>query len=195
MKQYEIIRSAPYCCVCAVLESIIKRHGYDISQFDIANYIGLVCSPSDMAIIPHEIHNIQISDNPKDWGVHLRNNTINNLFKHYNIPLKETFFLENQFDEFNLDSFFESVSDNYDIMMFISHGALYNIKDNLDIGHCIIYICKQDDNIQYLDPGPANLGVNTRDLYDIYLSIKKRARLGGGLSIISSNIDLYEHKK
>ena len=72
MKQYEIIRSAPYCCVCAVLESIIKRHGYDISQFDIANYIGLVCSPSDMAIIPHEIHNIQISDNPKDWGVHLR---------------------------------------------------------------------------------------------------------------------------
>ena len=51
MKQYEIIRSAPYCCVCAVLESIIKRHGYDISQFDIANYIGLVCSPSDMATL------------------------------------------------------------------------------------------------------------------------------------------------
>ena len=56
-------------------------------------------------------------------------------------------------------------------------------------------MCKQGNNIQYLDPGPANLGVNTRDLYDIYLSIKKRARLGGGLSIISNNIDLYEHKK
>lgn len=80
-------------------------------------------------------------------------------------------------------------------MMFISHGALYNIKDNLDIGHCVLYMCKQGNNIQYLDPGPANLGVNTRDLYDIYLSIKKRARLGGGLSIISNNIDLYEHKK
>lgn len=191
MRTYEIVRSAPYCCVCAVLESILKKHGYDITQFDIANYIGLVCSTIDKTIIPHEIHNIQFSDNAEDWGVHLKNDTINGLFQHYNIPLKETFFSAKQFDEISLDSFFDAVSDNYDIMMFISHGALYNNKDNLDIGHCLLYTGRQGDNIQYIDPGPANLGMNFRGLYDIYFSIKRRSLLGGGLSIIS-NLDLRE---
>lgn len=186
MRTYEMVPSAPYCCVCAVLESILKRHGYEITQYDIANYIGLVCSPLDKTIIPHEIHNVQVSDNAEDWGVHLKNDTINSLFQHYTIPLKETFFPANQFDEFSIDSFFEAVSDNYDVMMFISHGALYNIKNNLDIGHCLLYKGKQGDIIQYIDPGPANLGVNFRELYDIYLSIKKRSLLGGGLSIISN---------
>lgn len=186
MRKYEIIRSAPYCCVCAVLESVIKRHGYNITQFDIANYIGLVCPSSDKDVISKKIHNIHISDDAKDWGVHLGRDTINNLFRHYKIPLQEIFFSGNQFDEINLDSFFDAVSDSYDIMLFISHGILYDIKQNFDVGHCILYVSRSGNKIEYLDPGPTNLGLNNKDLYDIFLSIKKREQIGGGLSIIKS---------
>lgn len=185
MRTYEIIKSAPYCCVCAIIESIVKRHGYEINQYDIANYIGLVCPKEDLPIIPNEITNIHTSIEAKDWGVHLKSDTLNNLFKHFNIPLKETFFSGNQVNEFTFESILEEVSEEYDVMFFISHGTLYGIKDNIDFGHCILYIQKQKDNIEYLDPGPINLGIQTKDIYDIYLSIKKRANSGCGFSVIS----------
>lgn len=188
MKEYELIRSAPYCCVCAILESVLKRRGYNISQFDIANYIGLICSPLDKIDIPSQIHNIKISDDAKDWGVHLKNNTLNDFFKYYNIPLKETFFRGDLFDEIKLDYFLDSTSENYDIIMFISHGSLYNNDNNIDVGHSILYTGRSGNSIQYIDPGPANFGINNRDIYDIYLSIKSRAMLDGGVSIISDFI-------
>lgn len=53
MRNYQLIESAPYCCVAASLESIFKRHGYNkITQYDIANYIGIAVHVSDINNMP-----------------------------------------------------------------------------------------------------------------------------------------------
>ena len=185
MKTYEVIKSAPYCCVCAIVETIAQKHGYKITQYDVANYIGLVCSEEDLSIIPKEIVNIKTTNNPKDWGVHLDNDTLTQCFKFYNVPLKETFIPASQFDELNLESLLAATSDEYDVLFFLSHGILYGIEENIEIGHCVLYVNKLKNSIQYLDPGPSNFGFNTRDIYDVYIAIKKRIKMGGGISIIS----------
>ena len=63
-----------------------------------------------------------------------------------------------------------------------------NNDNNIDVGHSILYTGRSGNSIQYIDPGPANFGINNRDIYDIYLSIKSRAMLDGGVSIISDFI-------
>lgn len=53
MRKYTIVESAPFCCVAASLESVLKRHGFNnVSQYDIANYVGVVVNEQDSDIIP-----------------------------------------------------------------------------------------------------------------------------------------------
>lgn len=77
MRNYQLIESAPYCCVAASLESIFKRHGYnEITQYDIANYIGITVHVSDINNMPLGLSNIVYTNDNTKVGMHLYNDTL-----------------------------------------------------------------------------------------------------------------------
>lgn len=185
MKKYKIIESAPYCCVCAVIESVLEHHGYSQNQFDIANYAGVTIPRSDLPIIPKTLTNIKFSDTPLDWGIHLYNNTLNDFFILNNIALKETFIPANQLADWNFESILDAIDNSYDIIFFFSYGILYKEDANKSVGHCALYIDKNNNNIIFQDPGPSNIGLNKKNIDNMFDAIKYGARAGSGISIIN----------
>lgn len=186
MREYKIIKSAPYCCVCAAVESILNRHGYTQNQYDLANYAGITVSTGDFLTLPKELTNVKISNVPLDWGLHLYDNTLNDFFLQNSISLKETFIPANQLTDWNFESMFDAVAESYDILLFFSHGILYKEGKNNEVGHCALYIDKKDNYIVYQDPGPSNIGLNSKNIDSMLDAIKYRARAGSGISIISN---------
>lgn len=180
-----IVESAPFCCVAASLESVLKRHGFDkISQYDIANYVGIVVNESDKDNVPSILQNITYTTDDTKVGMHLYNDTLNNLFEHYNLPLKEAYISWHELSEWNIDNVLQSISDEDDAMFLFDFGRLYSEDKNIGIGHSGLFVSIDNHSkIKYLSPGPRFVGFGTFTSEEFFRAIIARK---GGISIIHS---------
>lgn len=90
MRGYTNIKADDFCCIGAVLESILIRNNYKkYSQYDIINEFGLTVPKT--AKVFEKINNITYSDNPNDWGVKLEYDSLNTFFKKERINLVEEY--------------------------------------------------------------------------------------------------------
>lgn len=185
MREYTIVESAPYCCIAASLESILKRHGFnDVSQYDIANYIGVVVNEHDKDIIPSCLLNVTYTSENTKVGMHLYKETLNDLFKHFGLPLKESYISWQELSEWNIDSILQSLSDEDDAIFLFDFGRLYHEDKNIGIGHSGLFVSLDNNSIiQYLSPGPRFVGFAEFTSEDMLYAIKARR---GGISIICS---------
>lgn len=173
----------PYLCVCAVLQSILQRHGYDMDQLEIAMQLGVTIPISAISNATLKYQNLSFSDNPKEIGTHIGGNTLNDFFKNNSFSLKETFISNSQIGELNFSSILESIDESYDAILFFDYGTLFGEPMNKNIGHCGLLVSIDEDELKYADPGPKRFGVNTVSIDDIYAAIKT-GHQGAGISII-----------
>lgn len=183
MRQYEVVISAPYCCVCAVIESILKRHGFQQTQYDLANFAGLVVPDDELENLPKELTNLSTSNVVLDYGIHLYSDTLNSFFQANGIPLRETYICPGYLSDMNFEDVLKSTSEEFDVLLLFDYGVLHNEERSRNVGHCVLYLSQEDRHLTYLDPGPRCMGVNTADIDDMLSAIK--ARKNGGISIIS----------
>lgn len=185
MRKYTVVKSAPYCCVAATLESVFKRHGInDVSQYDVANYIGVVIDEQDKGKIPPELVNVTYTHDNTKVGMHLYNDTLNDMFNHFGLPFKETYISWHELAEWNIDSILQNLPDENDVMLLFDFGCLYNEEKNIGIGHSGLFV-SIDNNymVQYLSPGPRFVGFAKFSSEDFLNAIKARQ---GGISVIYS---------
>lgn len=185
MRKYTIVESAPYCCVAASLESILKRHGFnDVSQYDIANYVGVVVNEQNSDDVPLRLFNVTYTTEHTKVGMHLYKDTLNDLFKHFGLPFQEFYISWQELSEWNIDSILQSLSDGDDAIFLFDFGHLYHEDKNIGIGHSGLFVSIDNNSIiQYLSPGPRFVGFAEFTSEDMLYAIKARQ---GGISIIYS---------
>jgi len=70
VKGYTNIKADDFCCIGAVIETILIRHNYsNYSKYDIVNEFGFTIPKT--AKVSEKINNPKFSDNPNDWGLNL----------------------------------------------------------------------------------------------------------------------------
>jgi hypothetical protein len=180
MKNYLNIKADDFCCVGAVMETILIRNNYTgYNQYSIINEFGLTIPKS--AKVSDKIYNISYSADPIDWGVKLDRNSLNNFFNNKGIKLVEDYISVREIDDYKLELTLRSISDDSDVVFGFDYGRLFNIPACFHYGHVGIFLKLEGDNVFYLDPGPRNYGVREVKIEDLYDSIKSKC---DGLRII-----------
>jgi hypothetical protein len=153
----------------------------DISQYDIANYLGV--NIPDGETIPF-VFNIKKTDQNSNIGVIVTGNEINDLFEHFDIPLKETYKSAYRIypDDFGL-LVKKELLQNKSIICGFSYGYLYD-KNNFDIGHVSIITNISDDysSMFLLDPGPDDCGLKEVETNKLFSAIRLKRN---GIWVIS----------
>lgn len=186
MRQYEVIESKPYCCVTAVLETILLRHGYRFDQVDIANYFGLTVPVNDVDAMSGTFTKLDASNDVRLIGIHLGKDGFNSFFAENGISLKETFISASMLSELNMESVLDAIPEESDVIFFFDYGTLYGEERNKGVGHNGAFISKCGEDICYLDPGPRRLGKNNVNIDDLLYAMKA-AYAGGGISVINED--------
>lgn len=182
MKEYINIKADDFCCIGAVLETILIRNNYtNYSQYAIINEFGLTIPRT--AKVSEKINNIAYSDDPIDWGVKLEYDSLNNFFKKEGIRLVEEYISIREIADYSFGLTLRSISFEFDVVFGFDYGKLYNIPDSYSVGHVGIFLKLEGDNLLYLDPGPRNYGLLKVKIDDLYNAIKNKS---DGLWIIKS---------
>jgi hypothetical protein len=182
MKEYTNIIADDFCCVGAVLETVLIRNNYtNYSQYAIINEFGLTIPKT--AKVSEKINNITYSDEPIDWGVKLEYDSLNNFFNNEGIRLVLEYISIREIADYSFELTLRSISFEFDVIFGFDYGRLYNIPDSYCVGHVGIFLKLEGDNLLYLDPGPRNYGVRKVKIDDLYNAIKNKS---DGLWIIRS---------
>lgn len=182
MRDYPIIKSLPYCCVPASIEAILKRHGINgITQLEIANQLGICASEKERNNLSKIFTKVKYSDKKNDFGIIIGNETLNNLFSHFDLPFNESYISWQELNDINIETILSNVKEDEDAILFFDFGVLYKEDQNIGIGHSGVFISYINEKITYLNPGPRFLGVNTFNSEDFLSAIKRGS---GGISII-----------
>lgn len=183
MREYPIIESAPYCCVAASLEAMLKRHNFnDVTQYDVANFIGVVAYESDRGELPKGLTNISYTNDVDQIGMHLRENSLSDLFSHFNLPFKETFINWNELSDWNIDGILQAIPDEDDALLLFDFGWLYGEEKNRGVGHSGLFVSIDTSSIiTYMNPGPRFIGIGHFASEDFVTAIRAKH---GGISII-----------
>lgn len=118
MRDYKIVASEPYCCVTAILESILLKHGYVFNQVMIADYFGLTVPADEYAQLSKTFKNLKVSDDIREYGLHLDANGFNTFFSENNIALRETFIKASELSELNFESVLDAIPCDSDVIFF-----------------------------------------------------------------------------
>lgn len=158
----DIVVARPDYCVPAVLEMVLKHHNVSsFSQDDIAQQLNII--PADDFI------------DPKLWGAHISNDTLNHFFDENDIPLHEHYIsVHNFMDEYFMGEAIASLLGEGDsIICGYNYTWLFGKKENR-FGHVSIIVSISDnlERVELLDPGPKNAGYKTVEISDLYSAIK-----------------------
>jgi len=187
VKGYTNIKVDDFCCIGAVLETILVRNSYKkYRQYDIINEFGLTVPKT--AEVSDKINNITYSDNPNDWGVKIEYDSLYTFFRKERIRLVEEYISISKIADYRFELTLKSISDEYDVVFGFDYGMLNNIPAYYGIGHVGLFLKLEGENLFYPDPGPRNHGVRKVNIDDLYSAIKSRY---DGLWIIKSTVHTH----
>lgn len=170
-KKYKNIIAENYLCVPAVLETILKSDNVlEIDKYMIANYFGVIL-PSD--VVYPQVKNYSHSDNPKQQGIILKYDSINDFFRDNKIPLHEQYTKINLIDrDFFSDYIFDVLTSRKHIICGYEYHSLYGSTGDY-AGHVsiIVNVDVNKDVVYLLDPGPRTPGLKMISAYNLYHAI------------------------
>lgn len=182
MKEYTNIKADDFCCIGALLETVLIRNNYtNYNQYAIINEFGLTIPKS--AKVSEKINNITYSDDPVDWGVKLEYDSLNNFFNNNGIRLVEDYISIREIADYRFELTLGSIPLEFDVVFGFDYGRLYNIPACYRFGHAGLFLKLESDNLLYIDPGPSNYGIRKVKIDDVYNAIKSKS---DGLRIIKS---------
>ena len=170
MREYKLIKAQPYLCVCAALQSVLLRHGYELDQLEIAKQLGVTIPVSAIDNTTLQYQNLSFSDEEKELGTHLGRRTLNDFFKQNSIDLRETFVTKSEIGEFNFESILSSIDESFDALIFFDYGTLFNEIQNKGVGHCGLFVTIKESDLIYADPGPRRFGLNKVSIDNNYFN-------------------------
>ncbi len=166
--KYELVTALDYMCVPACLEMIIMTCDIKISQVTIAEHFGL-------NILPYysgPIKNIKYISDKNMLGIVFNDESVNNFFHKFKIPLKETYVSIKTLEDWMFEDLVTEILNNgsHTICGF-SYGYLYKEETKKEIGH--ISIIEKIDNrwLHIIDPGPLNAGRKMVEIADMFGAI------------------------
>lgn len=166
MIQYttDVIVAQPNYCVPAVLEMVLNHYGiFSFTQFDIAQQLNIVPANDNV--------------DPKLWGAHISDNTLNHFFTQKGIALREHFTSIHNFmdEDFMVTEIASLLSKGISIICGYNYTWLFGNKEDC-FGHVSIIVGISDNGkmVDLLDPGPKNAGYKTVPSYDLFSAIKAR---------------------
>lgn len=185
MRNYSIVKSAPYCCVPSCIEMVLRRHGYnEVTQYDIANSIGIYALRDDDVTLPKELINVKYTSDFNMVGMHLYKDTLNKCFEFFKLPFKETYIHWNEISDYNISALLSAISDKNDAILFFDFGYLFHEKNDLGIGHAVVFSSlNEKGDVSFVNPGPGFIGQGQASSDEVYYAIRARQ---GGISVISS---------
>jgi hypothetical protein len=184
VKGYTNIKADDFCCIGAVLETMLVKNGYKkYSQYDIINEFGLTVPKT--AEFSKKIKNITYSDDPNDWGVKIEYDSLNTFFRKEGIKLVEEYISIRKIADYGFEQTLKSIADEFDVVFGYDYGILNNIPDYYGIGHVGLFLGLEGENLLYLDPGPRNYGVRKVNIDDLYNAVKNKS---DGLWITKSTV-------
>lgn len=177
----------PYQCVPAVLSIIFEELvKVKIPTSEIASHFTINVSKSFFEKA-NLIGNIkyQISE-PKDFGIVLNRDSINNLLRSLNLPLKEIYIPYTYLDELSFsDLLGDYLAKGNGIVVGYDYGLLNNGIKN-QVGHASLISKVINWNlVELYDPGPEEYGYKDVKVDDLFEAIKAKE---DGVWIISKTI-------
>ena len=169
---YTLVVAKPFLCVGAVLQMILAEIGYNkYDQEDLIDFFDLWLPENH-----YKYHsNANLSDESRDWGVHLKYDTINNLFNHLKIPLTEKYYPVDTVEDWNMaDLIADNMVRGHHLICGYVYGSLFNKPDN-KAGHVsLINGIFEDKKINVIDPGPDDPGEKEVDFIKLYKAMKEK---------------------
>ncbi len=159
---YEQVIAKRNMCVPAVLQMVLKRFGIVMDQTSISEQLGIVPDND--------------SNNPKIWGTHIYDNTLNDFFQNNSICLRENYIPINHFMDsvFLLDKLNELLPKETAIICGYNYSWLFGDKEDVFQHVSIIIDVNEDKNeVVLLDPGPKDYGVKSVSADKLYDAIRE----------------------
>lgn len=180
--KYEIVIAKQYLCVPACLSTVINAMcNINISQYDIANFLGVNVPIGERIDF---VNNISTTEKSADIGVIIKGNEINELFEYFEIPLTERYLSAYRIYPDDFAALVKKeISKNNSVICGFSYGFLYGCN-NLDIGHVSIISGVSEDctYITLIDPGPDDYGFKKVETSRLFESMRLKKN---GIWVIS----------
>lgn len=171
-KEYPI--SEDFLCIPTVLYTIINSAGYvNIGIHDIANYLGINL-PLNYKLNNEKVINVKHVDDIKMYGVVLKDESINNLFKKFGISLREQYYPISNFNDYTFENEINHIlSDiNCSLIVGLDFGVLINDSSRNGYGHVCIILGIENDYCIIYNPGPYMHGEMSIKIDDLYSAIR-----------------------
>ena len=168
-----------YLCSLALLEMILKENGRNISQYDLAEIVGITVPEKYSG----SVKNIVYSHDLNNYGVNLTPEKLCQFFAKNGVAVDVIYLDALRINEIELNVILEKYIEQGKYVVFaFSYGVLYGKTLLSNLGHVsLLERVISDDIIQIYDPGPDNSGVKCVRISDMYDAMRQK----GGLYIFT----------
>lgn len=167
--------SFPFLCVATLLQIIIKKEfNHEVNQQIIADYFGVNLPMEQKENNNLVISNIKYIGDDNKLGIIIKDNSINQFFDEYNIPLIETYISILEIDDMSYETQLTKLisEDAYVICGYDYDSLHYNQTSGVGHVSIITDYDPQTNLVTFYDPGPKNAGYKIIKDFDLYRSIK-----------------------
>ena len=161
-----------YLCLFALLEMILKEKGINISQYELAEKIGITIPNGYQS----KVKNVKYSTLQNDYGAIVTTDSLREIFDKAQIDMKVSYLDVFHTNEIDLISILnQQLSENRYVIFAFSYGILYNKLSYVNLGHVsLLQEVLDDDWIKIYDPGPDNSGIKKVRISDIYEAMRRK---------------------
>lgn len=168
---YDLIVANEYLCVAACLEMILKAESIIMPQSEIGEYFGINVS-SDYS---GPIRNVKYTDDLNRLGIVLKEESINEFFSQFQIPLKEDYVSIKTLQDWMFEDLLaEKLALGSHVVCGFSYGTLYKDEAKKRIGHVGLVEAIGRNSVVMLDPGPLNAGEKQVEIGDLFSAIHQK---------------------
>lgn len=169
---YPVLKGSNYYCVPTCLRMVMASMNYFVEDQEILKYFELYT-------------NVDTNDE-NQYGIHINNGDLDNLFTRLNIPLTEKYIPISHIPDIQFTELIcQLLKERNHVLCGYSYGFLFSKQELLKIGHVSIIANTNEKYVDIIDPGPDSFGIKQVKEDVLYDSIRYK---GDGLWVLRAKI-------